>query len=302
MTEIKLETDELNTLAKQMTNESEVFSKRNDKIGDYAAELTVNCAFARLGRIYDMIEEVSAMGSKRADELKELANKAFKVQADFTKADHKVTSIKSSSKVLTKDEAEKYLEGGILGSGLYSSYDKNIKISKLPKTLTYKDKGHTYVYKLRKHIETFLGCKLAFNGEYNYERVYSDEPKVSYGIIFGGKGEGEVNSKEILLDTASSHDSARKILIDELDLTGNFKNGSNSYQGRLKSSYGYKKQIGRQSLDGKVRWRLDFDEKIGIHYNIEDFSKGKGVNAVKKIIPIDILEKEYKEIINLWNK
>lgn len=147
-----------------------------------------------------------------------------------------------------------------------------------------------------------MGCKLAFNGEYNYERVYSDEPKVLGGTVFVGKGEGKPNSKEIFLDTASSHGYARKILIDELDSTGAFKNGSNSYQGRLRSSYGYEKQIGRQSLDGKVRWRLDFDEKIGIHYNIEDFSKGKVVNAVKKIIPIDILEQEYKKIINLWNR
>ena len=117
-----------------------------------------------------------------------------------------------------------------------------------------------------------------------------------------GKGISKPNSKQIFLDIASSYDLARKTLIDELDSTGAFKNGSNSYQGRLKSSYGYEKQIGRQSLDGKVRWRLDFDEKIGVHYNIEDFSKGKGANAVKKVIPIDISEQEYKKIIDLWNR
>lgn len=116
------------------------------------------------------------------------------------------------------------------------------------------------------------------------------------------KGVGKPNSKEIFLDTASSHDSARKTLIGELDSIGAFKNGSNPSQGRLKSSYGYGKQIGRQSLDGKVRWRLDFDEIIGVHYNIEDFSKGKGVNAVKKVIPIDISEQDYKKIIDLWNR
>ena len=117
-----------------------------------------------------------------------------------------------------------------------------------------------------------------------------------------GKGISKPNSKQIFLDTASSYDLARKTLIDELDSTGAFKNGSNSSQGRLKSSYGYEKQIGRQSLDGKVRWRLDFDERSGVHYNIEDFSKGKGANAVKKVIPIDISEQEYKKIIDLWNK
>ena len=25
-----------------------------------------------------------------------------------------------------------------------------------------------------------------------------------------------------------------------------------------------------------IRWRLDYDEKIGVHYNLEDFSRGKG--------------------------
>ena len=84
-------------------------------------------------------------------------------------------------------------------------------------------------------------------------------------------------------------------------LTGAFKNGSQKYYGRLKSSYGYGKQIGTQSLDGKVRWRLDYDEKIGVHYNIEDFSKGKGVNVIKKVISIDISYDEYKSIIDSWN-
>lgn len=71
--------------------------------------------------------------------------------------------------------------------------------------------------------------------------------------------------------------------------------------GRLEKSYGYGKQIGTQSLDGKVRWRLDYDEKIGVHYNIEDFSNGKGMKAIKKVIPIDISYDEYKSIIALWN-
>ena len=67
------------------------------------------------------------------------------------------------------------------------------------------------------------------------------------------------------------------------------------------TSYGYGKQIGRQSLDGKVRWRLDYDPEIGVHYNIEDFSKGKGANAIKEVIPIDISYNEYKAIIDSWN-
>lgn len=90
-------------------------------------------------------------------------------------------------------------------------------------------------------------------------------------------------------------------MLKEVDKTGAFKNGSNKYIGRLESSYGYGKQIGIQSFDGKVRWRLDYDDKIGVHYNFEDFSNGKGANAIKKVIPIDISYDEYTQILDLWN-
>ena len=78
------------------------------------------------------------------------------------------------------------------------------------------------------------------------------------------KGTGK-NSNEIVLDKESSHESARNTLMDELDKTGAFENGSDPYMGRLESSYGYNKQIGRQSFDGKVRWRLDYDPDLGYY-------------------------------------
>ena len=109
------------------------------------------------------------------------------------------------------------------------------------------------------------------------------------------------DSGEIFLDQEKTHESARNTLVNELDKTGAFTNGAKPYIGRLEKSYGYGKQIGTQSLDGKVRWRLDYDEKIGVHYNIEDFSNGKGMKAIKKVIPIDISYDEYKSIIDLWN-
>ena len=109
------------------------------------------------------------------------------------------------------------------------------------------------------------------------------------------------DSGEIFLDQEKTHESARNTLVNELDKTGTFTNGAKPYIGRLEKSYGYGKQIGTQSLDGKVRWRLDYDEKIGVHYNIEDFSNGKGMKAIKKVIPIDIYYDEYKSIIALWN-
>jgi hypothetical protein len=113
--------------------------------------------------------------------------------------------------------------------------------------------------------------------------------------------DGGSKAKEVVLSTEKTHGSARNTLMQELDSTGAFKNGSNKYIGRLKKSYGYMKQIGRESLDGKVRWRLDFDPSKGVHYNIENFTNGKGINAIKEVIPIDISYDEYVRIIDLWN-
>ena len=126
--------------------------------------------------------------------------------------------------------------------------------------------------------------------------VHNDCPRNNKVNIESGK-----NSSEVILPKENSHNAARDTLLKELDKTGAFKNGSNKYIGRLDSSYGYGKQIGRQSFDGKVRWRLDFDEKIGVHYNFEDFSNKKGAKAIKKVIPIDISYSEYKKILDLWN-
>ncbi len=141
---------------------------------------------------------------------------------------------------------------------------------------------------------SITGLKSAIGG-FSY-----DEDAIA-GIGIGNIAKGENNSREIILDTEKSYNSARNTLINELDNTSAFTNGSKAYIGRLESSYGYNKQIGRQSLDGKVRWRLDYDSELGVHYNIENFTTGKGINSVKKVIPIDISYDEYKAIIDSWN-
>ena len=122
--------------------------------------------------------------------------------------------------------------------------------------------------------------------------------KTSANVVLGQGGD---DTREIIFQKQNTHDAARNILLEEIEKTGAFRNGSREFIGRLKTSYGYEKQIGRQSFDGRIRWRLDFDEELGVHYNFEDFSNGKGVNAVKKVIPIDISYDEYKNIIDLWN-
>ncbi|CVI70164.1 hypothetical protein NDGK_01777 [Clostridiales bacterium CHKCI001] len=84
------------------------------------------------------------------------------------------------------------------------------------------------------------------------------------------------------MKTENTHDAVRNTLMRELDKMNAFKNGSNKYIGRLELSYGYGKQIGRESFDKKVRWHLDFDKELGVHYNIEDFSNGKRNNSIKR--------------------
>lgn len=116
-----------------------------------------------------------------------------------------------------------------------------------------------------------------------------------------GSNEGS-GGNEITYPTEKSHESARNTLMNEVDKSGAFTNGSQPYTGRLESSYGYEQKIGRQSLDGKTRWRLDYDPDKGVHYNFEDFSKGKGSKAVKIAIPIDINYEQYKSIIDLYNR
>lgn len=112
----------------------------------------------------------------------------------------------------------------------------------------------------------------------------------------------ETSDREVVYPAEQTHESARNTLMKELDKSGAFANGSVPYNGRLESSYGYDRQIGRQSLDGKVRWRLDYDPDKGVHYNFEDFSGGKGDKAVKIEIPINISYEEYKSIIDWFNR
>ena len=107
---------------------------------------------------------------------------------------------------------------------------------------------------------------------------------------------------EEVYDKEPSYESARNTLMNETyEKSHAFKNGSLSRSCGLESSYAYNKIDGRVSYDGKTRWRLDYDPKKGVHFNIEDYSRGKGFNGINIVIPIDISYEQYKKIINLWN-
>lgn len=65
---------------------------------------------------------------------------------------------------------------------------------------------------------------------------------------------------------------------------------------------GYGKIVGRESADGKVRWRLDYDPYKGPHINIEDFRNGKGSNARKIAIPFEGNEKTFESYLKHLNR
>ncbi len=95
-----------------------------------------------------------------------------------------------------------------------------------------------------------------------------------------------------------SYEQARNLALDIADLGADSK----PYYGRLKSSVGDGQIVGRQSADGKIRWRLDYDPNKGTHINVEDFSSGKGINAKKYVIPFEGDESTYKSLLKHLNR
>lgn len=100
------------------------------------------------------------------------------------------------------------------------------------------------------------------------------------------------NRIEQILSPGKNWESARN---KALDIVGNLGADSKPVIGRLEVSAGNGKVIGRQSSDGKVGWRVDFDPDKGTHINIWDYAQGKGPGkAVKQVIPFEGNEKLLK--------
>lgn len=130
--------------------------------------------------------------------------------------------------------------------------------------------------------------------------------KYVFKIIKGEKAAKKVEKKvkgigrgEHLLDKVKTYEQARNKTVD---IVGDLGPNSQPYTGTLKSSAGYGKVVGRQSADGKVRWRLDYDPKKGPHINIEDFRNGKGANARKIAIPFEGNESTFKSLLKHLNR
>ena len=124
--------------------------------------------------------------------------------------------------------------------------------------------------------------------------MFLEHPDILKGMGF------DFSKKELILPSVGSYENARNFaqkLIGELGAT-------DPYFGTMEISYGNGKIIGRQSKDGKVRWRLDWDEEKGSHINVEDFRKGKKDGLARKYaIPIaGFTEEQYKQTIDRLNQ
>lgn len=105
---------------------------------------------------------------------------------------------------------------------------------------------------------------------------------------------------EITLKPEKNWESARN---KALETVGNLGADSKPVIGRLEVSVGNGKVIGRQSSDGKIGWRVDYDPNQGTHINIWDYSQGKGPGkAVKRVIPFDGNEDSFEKIIKQLNR
>lgn len=115
------------------------------------------------------------------------------------------------------------------------------------------------------------------------------------------KGENHPNNRvEIILKPEKNWESARN---KALNIVGNLGADSQPVIGRLTASAGNGKVIGRQSSDGKVGWRVDYDPVKGTHINTWDYTKGKGVGkGVKQVIPFEGNENAFKTILKQLNR
>jgi hypothetical protein len=105
---------------------------------------------------------------------------------------------------------------------------------------------------------------------------------------------------EQILKRVNTWEQARN---NALKLVGDLGPNSKPVIGRLELSSGYGKIVGRQSYDGKIGWRVDYDPEKGTHVNIWDFSKGKGPGkAIKQVIPFEGNEKTFQKILEQLNK
>ena len=104
---------------------------------------------------------------------------------------------------------------------------------------------------------------------------------------------------EIVTEPVATYEQARN---KAQNILGDLGADSKPYIGRMENSSGYGKVVGRQTADGKARWRLDYDPELGPHINVEDFRQGKGSSAKKIAIPFAGTEDTVNSYLKNLNK
>ncbi|TKJ77430.1 VENN motif pre-toxin domain-containing protein, partial [Erwinia persicina] len=144
---------------------------------------------------------------------------------------------------------------------------------------------------------------LALQKEYGLDPVQAGIVAGSAAAAFGAIGKPKGNTQPKIEQTLKPEKNWETARNKALDLVGNLGENSKPVIGRLEVSAGNGKVIGRQSSDGKVGWRVDYDPEKGTHINIWDYSQGKGPGkAVKQVIPFEGNEKSFETILKQLNR
>ena len=103
-----------------------------------------------------------------------------------------------------------------------------------------------------------------------------------FNTYFVGDDAVLVHNYEEVADPELSYERARNKAQGAL---GDLGADSKPYKCSVEGSPFYGQVTGRQSADGKRRWRLDYDDIKGPHINVENFTTGKGNKSTKIAIP-----------------
>ncbi|WP_416720832.1 T7SS effector LXG polymorphic toxin [Bacillus subtilis] len=169
------------------------------------------------------------------------------------------------------------------------------------------EKGKVFINSLpkNKYEPALVGIAQDFENTYNTKNIpllksIIEDQKSS--VLF--KSSNNISntvkkSNEIALPKVQTYEQARN---QALKIIGDLGPDSQPVIGRLGTSAGVGKVIGRRSSDRKVRWRLDFDHEKGPHINVEDFREGKKGNSKKYYIPFEGDENTFISLLKHLNK
>ncbi len=139
------------------------------------------------------------------------------------------------------------------------------------------------------------------SGYFSFGESSISPVNLSKGTNGGNKQSGinETGKIEKILPPEKNWERARNKAID---IVGGLGADSLPVIGRMEISEGYNKVIGRQSNDKKIGWRVDYDPQKGVHINIWNYTKGKGIGKAEKIvIPFEGNEETFVNIVNQLN-